>query len=191
MNNNRLGSEIQKLRKEKGLTQEELAFKCGLSTRTIQRIESGEVDARTFTLNQIATALDVPLSHFTSEANEQFESALRKKKYDRKWLTLLHLSGLFVLLIPPIVIYLIKRDEVDEMNSHGRDVLNFQITMWLAMFFFAIPPILIVGIFILPLIGIFTTVYVIINTIRVMNDSPYHYPLTIQFIKTNISDEEN
>ena len=185
MSNNVLGSEIQRLRKEKGLTQEELAFKCGLSTRTIQRIESGEVDARTFTLSQIAEVLGVPLNHFTADTNERAEAALQKDQYDRKWLTILHLSGLFVLLIPPIVVYLMKRDEVAEMKSHGRDVLNFQLTMWLVMFFFAIPPILIVGIFVLPFIGLFTTVYVVINTIRVMNDSAYHYPLSIQFIKTS------
>jgi transcriptional regulator with XRE-family HTH domain len=191
MNNNALGSEIQKLRKEKGLTQEELAHKCGLSTRTIQRIESGEVDSRTFTLTQIAEVLGVPIEHFTTETDELAKAAQFKASHDRKWLTLLHLSGLFVLLIPPIFIYLMKRDEVAAMKQHGKDVLNFQLTMWLALFFFAIPPVLIIGIFILPFIGIFTTVYVVLNTVRVMNDSPYHYPMTIQFIKWNHEESED
>jgi uncharacterized Tic20 family protein/DNA-binding Xre family transcriptional regulator len=186
MKSSLLGTEIQKLRKEKGLTQEELAHKTGLSTRTIQRIESGEVDARTYTLGLIADALDVPLMHFTKETPDIETLERQKQAYARKWLSILHLSGLFVLLIPPMIVFLLKRDEIDEMKKHGRDVLNFQITMWLALFFFAIPPMLIIGIFILPLIGIFSTVYVILNTIRVMNDSPYHYPLTINFIKAPV-----
>ena len=45
--------------------------------------------------------------------------------------------------------YLLKRDEVEGMKEHGKDVLNFQLTMWLLLFIFAIPPVLIIGIFIL------------------------------------------
>jgi transcriptional regulator with XRE-family HTH domain len=188
MNPSAIGSEIKKLRNEKGLTQEELAFKCGVSTRTIQRIESGEVDARNYTLHQIAEALEVPLNHFTIETPERELQILEKESSDRKWLTLLHLSGLFTLLIPPIIIYILKRDEVKGMKQHGRDVLNFQLTMWLLLFVFAIPPVLIIGIFILPLIGIFSTIYVLINTLRVQNDRPYHYPMTIEFIKAPVSE---
>ena len=44
-----LGIKIQELRKQKGMTQEDLADKTGLSVRTIQRIESGEVDPRSYT----------------------------------------------------------------------------------------------------------------------------------------------
>jgi len=57
----KLGKKIQELRKLKGLTQEELADKTNLSTRTIQRIENGEVDARTYTLSRLAEALNVEL----------------------------------------------------------------------------------------------------------------------------------
>jgi transcriptional regulator with XRE-family HTH domain len=38
-----LGKKIAKLRKAKGLTQEELVEKCNISVRTLQRIEAGEV----------------------------------------------------------------------------------------------------------------------------------------------------
>ena len=36
-----LGLKVTELRKQKGLTQEMLAEKCEVSTRTIQRIETG------------------------------------------------------------------------------------------------------------------------------------------------------
>ncbi len=53
-----LGKKIAELRKAKGLTQEELVEKCNLSVRTIQRIESGEVTPRSYTVRIIFTALD-------------------------------------------------------------------------------------------------------------------------------------
>jgi len=53
-----LGIRIAELRKEKGITQEELALKCNINVRTIQRIETGSVTPRSFTLNLIYACLD-------------------------------------------------------------------------------------------------------------------------------------
>lgn len=53
-----LGKKISELRKAKGLTQEELVEKCNISVRTIQRIESGEVTPRSYTIKTILAALD-------------------------------------------------------------------------------------------------------------------------------------
>jgi transcriptional regulator with XRE-family HTH domain len=57
-----LGKKISELRKEKGLTQEELVDKCNISVRTLQRIEAGEVTPRSFTVKTILAALDYDLS---------------------------------------------------------------------------------------------------------------------------------
>ena len=56
-----LGRKISELRKAKGLTQEELVEKCNINVRTIQRIETGEVTPRSYTVKTILTALDYDL----------------------------------------------------------------------------------------------------------------------------------
>ncbi len=53
-----LGKKIIELRKSQGLTQKELVDKCNLNIRTLQRIESGEVTPRGYTLKLILTTLD-------------------------------------------------------------------------------------------------------------------------------------
>jgi len=58
MNQPDLGKKIADLRRAKGFTQEELVEKCNLSVRTLQRIESGEVSPRSYTLKVIFAALD-------------------------------------------------------------------------------------------------------------------------------------
>ena len=58
MNQPDLGKKIAEWRKAKGLTQEELVEKCNLSVRTLQRIESGEVTPRSYTIKTIFAALD-------------------------------------------------------------------------------------------------------------------------------------
>ena len=176
-----LGQKIQELRKEKGMTQEDLAEKTGLSVRTIQRIESGDVDPRSYTLNQIAEALGVEIGDLTKEEcpgpNQPGDSETRK------WLTFLHLSGLFVLLIPPLIIWILKRDDILEMNEQAKDVLNFQISMWIYLFVASFSALLVIGMLFLPLLGIFSTFVVIINTVRVAAGNTYKYPLSIKFMK--------
>ncbi|HEY4787459.1 MAG TPA: helix-turn-helix transcriptional regulator [Bacteroidales bacterium] len=61
MNQPELGRKITELRKAKGLTQEELVEKCNLSVRTLQRIESGEVTPRSYTIKIIFAALNYPV----------------------------------------------------------------------------------------------------------------------------------
>ena len=48
-----LGQKILELRKQKGFTQEELVAQCNINVRTIQRIEAGEVNPRSYTVKII------------------------------------------------------------------------------------------------------------------------------------------
>jgi transcriptional regulator with XRE-family HTH domain len=73
MNQPDLGKKIAELRKAKGFTQEELVEKCNLSVRTLQRIESGEVTPRSYTLKIIFAALDYQI-HDMSEGTDSWFS---------------------------------------------------------------------------------------------------------------------
>lgn len=54
-----LGKKIADCRKAKGLTQEELAEKCNLNVRTLQRIESAKVTPRAYNVRVIFEALEI------------------------------------------------------------------------------------------------------------------------------------
>ena len=59
-----LGKKILELRKQKGLTQEELVELCNINVRTIQRIEAGDVTPRTYTVKTILEALGIDAGTF-------------------------------------------------------------------------------------------------------------------------------
>jgi uncharacterized Tic20 family protein len=102
------------------------------------------------------------------------------EKETSRWLPLLHLSGLLLLILPPIIIWIWKRDEVKNMRKHGIDVINSQLSMTLYLTpcaLFSIFPVLIV-------LAVFSQVIIIVNTVKVANGQPYKYPLTIRFIKS-------
>lgn len=68
-----LGKKILELRKQKGLTQEELVEQCNINVRTIQRIEAGEVTPRSFTLKTILNALGADLKNLkTPEPDDSY-----------------------------------------------------------------------------------------------------------------------
>lgn len=60
-------SEIQKIRKEKGLSQAELAKLAGISEISIRKYENGQRRPKIQTLEKIARALDVPLANLTDD----------------------------------------------------------------------------------------------------------------------------
>lgn len=72
----KVGENIKKYRKEKELTQKDLGEKCGLSANSIIRYEKGHRQPTIEVLNQIAEALEVPVSALIGEP---FSQALLNK----------------------------------------------------------------------------------------------------------------
>jgi len=99
-----LGKKIAELRQAKGLTQTELAEMCNLGLRTIQRIESSEVNPRSFTLRVIFASLDYEIqekpikNNFFMKVNEYFNRLITGdfEKVDTSKITGFYLKNAFV-----------------------------------------------------------------------------------------------
>jgi len=63
----RVGINVRKFRKERGLSQEALAFECGLHRTYISGVERGIRNPTIVVLEAIATALKVPTSRLLEE----------------------------------------------------------------------------------------------------------------------------
>ena len=193
MNQPILGQTIVELRNQKGFTQEELAEFCEVSTRTIQRIESGEVMPRSYTINNLSNILEFD---FNEDVNQ----------YEHLWLALLHISSIFAVVIIPIVLWGWKKKQSLKINNQGKKAINFQITVIImivaALLFFATivggillidknggtselmyAAIVVCGILPLIGVGIFSSIQGVLNTFRSLSDKPIKYRLSIPFIK--------
>jgi len=62
-----LGSRLRAVRKERDLTQRELASRAGVSSNAISLIERAEISPSVATLQNLATALNVKMSYFFDE----------------------------------------------------------------------------------------------------------------------------
>jgi transcriptional regulator with XRE-family HTH domain len=165
------GKLIRELRIKKGMTQEELADKTEVSSRTIQRIENGEVDPRAYTLQMIAKALEVDYNLFVG--NEPDDENEIQQVNSNNWLGLLHLSGIIPLIFPTVLIWNHKKDKIKGMSEHYRDVISFQLKVWVAI---------LAGLWIywkanqpIPLIMVFfvNCIFSIFNTIKVVSGESF------------------
>lgn len=103
MNQPELGQRILELRKQKGLTQEELVALCNINVRTLQRIESGEVSPRSYTVKTILSALDYDFEslHESALGASETEALVPSKSADaiKNLLTISWIAGTFFLVI--------------------------------------------------------------------------------------------
>lgn len=110
-------------------------------------------------------------------------------KEDKQLLVLTHLSQLLDFVtgiggfIVPLVLWLTKKDEIRNMNEHGKAILNFRISMFIYILI-CIPLILLLGLGILGLIaiGFFYLIFPITNAIRVSNNEAPNYPFSMKII---------
>lgn len=82
--------------------------------------------------------------------------------------------------IPPLIIYLLKKDESAYVKAHSLESLNFQITLLLICLILIIT---IVGLLFLWVIGIINLILVIIATIKASENKMYRYPINFRLIK--------
>jgi uncharacterized Tic20 family protein len=81
------------------------------------------------------------------------------------------------------VVWLLKRGDSPEIDAHGKESLNFQISMLIYDAIAAILCIFLIGIPILIALWVLNTVLVIIASVKAGEGRFYHYPFTIRLIK--------
>ena len=111
-------------------------------------------------------------------------------KEEQNWAMICHLSALAGFLIPfgnifgPLIVWLMKRAEMPMVERHGKEALNFQITVMIA-FAVCIPLMFVlIGIPLAIVVGIGALILTIMAAVKVSNGNFDHrYPLTIRLLK--------
>ncbi|NMR24566.1 DUF4870 domain-containing protein [Pseudoalteromonas sp. NEC-BIFX-2020_015] len=122
------------------------------------------------------------------EDNQQVEPVVTTKD-ERMWAMLCHLSALTGFIVPmgsiigPLIVWLIKKDEMPLVAEHGRKSLNFQITILIAYIVCLILMFAVIGVILLPLVAIFSFIMVIVGAIKTNDGKEFNYPLSLNLIK--------
>lgn len=128
----------------------------------------------------------------------------------RTWSMLCHLSALLGLfwwpgiVIGPLLVWQIKKNELPEIDPHGKEALNFQLTFVILYFIAKIVLGIIAGIAfgiglfwgspfavlsgggllsLLAIINLVAIILAVVAGIKANNGEPYKYPFSIKFVK--------
>jgi uncharacterized Tic20 family protein len=121
-----------------------------------------------------------------TEVNEELS------KDARMWAMFCHLAGLAGLLpmtpvfgsiIAPLIIWQIKKDNSEFVDEHGKEALNFQISILIYALAAGLLCFVCIGLFLLPAVYIFDLIFLLIAAVKANNGERYCYPLSIRFIK--------
>ncbi|MEP1489490.1 MAG: DUF4870 domain-containing protein [Algibacter sp.] len=110
-------------------------------------------------------------------------------RQDKQLLVIAHLSQLITLvtgfgsLIVPLILWVTQKEKVYQMDQHGKNIINFQLSL-IVYCIVCVPLILLFGLGLLGFVvlGIISIVFPIINAIKASNGETPTYPLSLNFI---------
>ncbi len=108
----------------------------------------------------------------------------------RQWSMWIHLSGLchYVLPIPgvgiiaPLILWSMKKEESPYIDEHGKEAINFQISILIYLVMAFVLILLIIGIFLVPAVLLFQLIVCVYAGLRANDGHITRYPLTIRFL---------
>ena len=110
-------------------------------------------------------------------------------KDERTWAMLCHFSAFAGLIFPfgnflaPLIIWLIKKEDLPFIEDQGKEVLNFQISMTIYLLISGLLCIILIGIPIVIGLVIFCFIITIIAAISANDGKAYRYPMNLRLIK--------
>jgi uncharacterized protein len=108
---------------------------------------------------------------------------------ERNWALAAHVGSIVTAavavglgLIAPLIVLLAKGEESPYIRRHAVESLNFQINALAYFIVFGLLVLVLIGIPLLIVYGIFWLVCVIVATVHAANGEDYRYPMTIRFV---------
>lgn len=96
---------------------------------------------------------------------------------------LCHLLAIFTGFLGPLIIWLIKKDDAPFIDRHGKEALNFQLTVLIAMIVSGLLTFICIGVPMLIAVWIADLVLCIIAALKASRGEEYRYPLAIRFLR--------
>jgi len=105
------------------------------------------------------------------------------------WAALTHLAAFSGYAIPlgnvlgPLVVWILKKDEEELVNQHGKEAINFQISVCIYYVISALLMLILIGFVLFGIVFLFQIICTILAALKAKNDEFFKYPLTIRFLK--------
>lgn len=108
---------------------------------------------------------------------------------DKNWAMLCHLGAFAGFVLPfanvfvPLVLWLMKKDTSAFVEAHGKEVVNFQITLTGVLALCTLLYLVLIGFMFHIIFVVFAVVVTVLGAIKAQNGEGFRYPLTWRLVK--------
>jgi uncharacterized protein len=101
---------------------------------------------------------------------------------DRLIAAAIYVISFFTAFIGPLVIWLIKKNDSQFVDFHGREYLNFVISFFVYSIISGILTVIFIGFIMLAIVGVVTVVFTIIGAIKAYEGKEYRIPFIFRLL---------
>jgi uncharacterized Tic20 family protein len=105
------------------------------------------------------------------------------KSEEKTLAAILYVISFFAPIIGPLIIWLLKKDESQFIDYHGKEYFNFFISYSIYLFISGLLTIILIGFVGLFIFGIMLFVFTIIAAVKAYEGNEYRFPLIFRVIK--------
>lgn len=95
---------------------------------------------------------------------------------------LVHVLSLFTGVFGPLIVWLVIRDQSQFVDAHGREAINFQVTLYLGAFVAFLLIFLLVGFLLLTALVVLHFLLPLFAALTAAGHRPFHYPFTVRLL---------
>lgn len=104
-------------------------------------------------------------------------------KDEKNMAMLCHLLAIFTGFLGPLIIWLIKKEDSKFVDDQGKEALNFQLTVLIAIIVSSVLTVICIGVVMLMAVWVVDIIFCILAAIKTSKGEAYRYPVNIRFIK--------
>lgn len=94
-----------------------------------------------------------------------------------------YVLGIVTGFLGPLIIWLMKKESMPFVNDQGKEILNFQITTALAWVVCIVLSFIVIGVFLMPVVGLLYLIFMIIGALKAKDGVAYRFPFAIRLLK--------
>lgn len=102
---------------------------------------------------------------------------------ERLFSMLIYVISLFFPVLGPLIIWLIKRDDSDFIDYHGKEYFNFLISFTIYGIIAGLLIFVLIGLLLAPIVGIVAFILTIIAAVKAYQGDMYRFPFIFRLIK--------
>ena len=102
---------------------------------------------------------------------------------DKTMAMLSHLGGILFGFLPPLIIWLVKKDQSPFVEDQSKEALNFQITLLIGYVIGGATTMVCIGFVILPVVWLVGLIFGILGSMAAYKGEAYRYPFNIRLVK--------